>query len=226
MGLAVRAAPASRCRGGPVRDKRQKIRHPWEVLDLSTRIMREAPNRHYRERDHWLAEDGDGAFLALVATRPLRRRTFWQLRYGYELRRDEAGYVLDIHDKLPEDGWLLDGASSGCAHSVAQSLLHRDPAPDAEGPGDGQGLGDHRRDRHVRPIDVCAHPSTDLREFGVAMNLHVFRDCMMTAIAIFDHKNVAIGQFMLQQRSPRSGTKFYNLVGKVEAAQRCQGDHC
>lgn len=44
----------------------------------------------------------------------------------------------------------------------------------------------------------------------------------MTAIAIFDPKNVAIGQFMLQQRSPRSGTKFYNLAGKVEAARRCQ----
>ncbi len=61
-----------------------------------------------------------------------------------------------------------------------------------------------------------------LRELGVAMNLHVFRDCMMTAIAIFDPKNVAMGQFMMQHRSPRSGTKFYNLAGKVEAAQRCQ----
>lgn len=66
----------------PVRDKRQRIRHPWEVLNCATKVMHNAPNREYREQDHWLAEYRDGALLSLVATRPLRRRTLWQLRYG------------------------------------------------------------------------------------------------------------------------------------------------
>jgi len=61
-----------------------------------------------------------------------------------------------------------------------------------------------------------------LRKLGVAISLHVFRGCMETPIARFDPRNIRMRQLMLQHRSPKSGTAFYNLAGMIEAVLRCQ----
>jgi len=206
----------------PVRDKRRLLRHPRELLDLGVATMEQAPERTYREQDHWLAEYRDGAMVAFLAARPLRARTFWQLRYGTELRRDELGYVIDVEDELLKTGgyWtarlpdVLTPWFDRYFDEVRPQMLRGRETDRVWVTTDGTVMSERMVYIRVRKFT--------LRELGVAMNLHVFRDCMMTAIARFDPRNVRMGQFMLQHRSPKSGTAFYNLAGMIEAVLRCQ----
>jgi integrase len=56
--------------------------------------------------------------------------------------------------------------------------------------------------------------------FGSPINLHLFRDCAATAIAITNPQKVGIVTDVLGHATPTTGEKFYNQAQGVEAGRR------
>jgi len=60
------------------------------------------------------------------------------------------------------------------------------------------------------------------REFGVEVNLHLFRDCQATFMALDDPEHVGAIPAILGHNDPHTAERFYNQAGTVEAARRYQ----
>jgi len=56
--------------------------------------------------------------------------------------------------------------------------------------------------------------------FGAPINLHLFRDCAATTIAIANPENVRIITDILGHATPTTGEKFYNQAQGIEAGRR------
>ncbi len=206
----------------PRRDKRAKLRHPQELLALGLRTTKEAPHRRYREKDHWLAEWRDGLMLAILAARPLRLRTFAAIRIGVELRRADTHYELAIGaDALKTGGYYDASLPAALSPLIERYIGEIRPALLRGRESDKLWLTTKGSDMTAYMIYIRLRELT-LRELGVAINVHMLRDCMITAIASDDPANIMMGMPMLQHRSPGTMTKHYNQAKQVEAASRCQ----
>ena len=63
---------------------------------------------------------------------------------------------------------------------------------------------------------------TTLRELGVAISPHLFRDCAVYTIANAAGKRMGIASGLLQHADERSVEKAYNKGAAVEAVQKFQ----
>jgi hypothetical protein len=206
----------------PRRDKRPKLRHPQELVALGLRTIAQAPDRRYREKDHWLAEWRDGLMLAFLAARPLRLRSFTAIRLGIELRRTGADFELALGaDALKTGGYYDASLPSAFTPLLERYIGEIRPALLRGRESDKLWVTTKGTDMTQYMVYIRLRELT-LRELGVAINVHMLRDCMITAIASDDPANIMMGMAMLQHRSPGSMTKHYNQAKQVEAAGRCQ----
>ena len=66
---------------------------------------------------------------------------------------------------------------------------------------------------------VCLHTA---RAFGHAINLHLFRDCVATTIAVDDPVHVGIAAELLGHASLAMTERYYIQAGTMEATRRHQ----
>lgn len=205
----------------PVRDKRQKIRDPRELAALGMRLMAEASTRRFRERNHWAGLYRDGLMILFLACRPLRRRTLALLRLGQHIVRNEPGYHLALESEdLKTGGTYEADLPSMLTAPLDRYLVEIRPVLMGSSESDwlwistdGARLGEDTIYGRIRELTR--------QNLGVAMNPHLFRDCLMTGITSKRPDYVPLGGVMLQHRSPISA-RHYDLARQIHAADQYQ----
>jgi integrase len=162
----------------------------------------------------------DGLMVALLALCPIRLRNFAELRIGRQLRRiDDTWWIIleaaetksDRPDERPVpeiltpyiDRWLE------CWRPLFRN------------PDDGfwsSIKGGRLAYTYVGHIIT----KTTLRELGVAVNPHLFRDCAIYTIATEAGDRMGIGSGLLQHTDDRTIERHYNKGALIGAVRRYQ----
>ena len=162
----------------------------------------------------------DGLMIALLSLCPIRLRNFAELCIGRQLRRigDTWWIILEAAETksgrpderpVPEiltahiDRWL-----------ERWRLLFLDPA-DALWPSIKGGALAYT---YVGQIIT----ETTLRELGVAVNPHLFRDCAVYTVATAAGDRMGIASGLLQHTDSRTTEKHYNKGATIGAVRRYQ----
>lgn len=204
------------------RNKRHRVVPAHELVQLGLDLMHNAmaddgtsvSNRalHYR----------DGLVIALLATRPIRRRNLAMIRIDVHLRRDGIGYRLSfgaeetktrtpLELELPE---MLTAPMDSYLQKWRPQIHGADRHDGLWASAKGCPLGDDAIYRRV-----CQHTHDT---FGHPINPHLFRDCVATTIAVEDPANVAIAAELLGHASLATTQRWYIQAGTMEAAHAHQ----
>ena len=221
FGFVRRAYRRLSAQARPIRDKRSKVVHPRRLLDLAFRIMAEAETGVISETSR-ACRYRDGLILALLASRALRRRNLSTIRIGHHLVRDERGYVLLFDGEETKNHQPLEVRLPSSLTSHVERYLERYRPTLLKGKADAalwiSYLG--RPMAHGAIYDKIRVITR--REFGVEVNLHLFRDCQATFMALDDPEHVGVIPSILGHNDPHTAERFYNQAGTVEAARRYQ----
>ena len=68
---------------------------------------------------------------------------------------------------------------------------------------------------HTMNLRICEHTRV---AFGKPINMHLFRDCSATSIAITDAEHVRIAAGILGHRSFETTERHYNLATSLQAS--------
>jgi integrase len=210
----------------PSREKRYAIQNTLDLYNYGKQLMDEAD----------LGAGGElaatqryqsGLIIALLAARPLRIRNFQAITIGKSLRWDGKGYWLTfsadetktgsaIDEPFPEDllpyleafiktrrPVLLRRASGGSA-KVAHRSLWVDRS------------GEKMQEFTLRSL---IERYTEQR-FGRAVWPHLFRDCLLTSVAIDQPDLMRVSATLLGHTSLRTGEKFYNQARQLDASRQ------
>ncbi|MGO8842983.1 MAG: site-specific integrase [Methyloceanibacter sp.] len=162
----------------------------------------------------------DGLMIALLALCPIRLRNFAELRIGRQMRRvGETWWIIleaaetksGRHDERPVPGILTAHIDHWleCWHP-----LFLEPG-DAFWPSTKGGLLAYT---YVGQIIT----ETTLRELGVAVSPHLFRDCAVYTVATVAGDRMGIAAGLLQHTDPRTTEKYYNKGASLGAVRRYQ----
>lgn len=224
ISLLRRVGGALHARARPSRDKHARYLHPERIICRAFALMDEIDTTPC-QRAVWRAgRYRDALILIIVATRAIRRRNLCAIEIGRHLIQQGDSYTL-----------IFEG------HETKNHRRAEHPLPAA--------LNDHihRYLEYHRPILLQAsgvaseriwisNLGTEMaeitiynkiraltrREFGVALNLHAFRDATATAIALDDPEHVGTAATLLTHTDPRTTEEYYNLARQVEAARDYQ----
>lgn len=200
------------------REVRDKIIDPRRLLRLGEELMDAAARM----------EDGregarvyrDGLLIALLATRPLRRRSVAALTVGGHLHQTASGYVMeltasDTKSGKPVEFTLPDFLGPRIDIYLAQ-YRHRFPRAAAS---DALWLsskgGPLMADAIYRM--VCKRTRT---AFGVPIHPHLFRDIAVTAIAREAPEALTVARDLLTHANVETTQQFYSRAQTIDAAQR------
>lgn len=168
-----------------------------------------------------------GLIIALLAARPLRIRNFQAIALGTSLRWDGRGYWLTFSAEDTKTGGAIDEPVPNDLIPYMESFLRgwrpvllrqatryqTDPA--------------HRRlwvDRYGAPMREATLRSLIKRytenEFGTAIWPHLFRDCLLTSVAVEHPDLMAISATLLGHVRLSTGQKHYNQARMLDASRR------
>lgn len=210
----------------PVRDKEQKLRNSAELFGLGIRLMERAEGDTRAPANRRALRYRDGALIAFLAARPLRRRTFAGMRIGRNLTRLHDHYVTLFEAADTKGGRLFEV-----------------PLPHALTPYIDRYLLEHRlvllKGRRSDRVWIT-HMGTAMtagsvyvrirnlteRELGVAINPHLFRDCLATSLIVHDPENVRTAAALLGHASLETTNRHYNQAKALEAVGHYQQQIC
>ena len=200
------------------REKRSKMIHPARLVDLGLRLMDQAERavpsidaaRTYR----------DGLLIALLATRPLRRRSLASLKVGKNLTLEGTRFVLSIDEMDTKSGQAIEFPLPPAFTAYVQRYLehHRRLFPGA--------------DRHdglwasSKGTALCAEAIYDIfcrrtkEHFGFAIYPHLLRDIAATAIAREAPGSMLIARDLLTHASITTTSRYYVAANTLEAARQ------
>ncbi len=217
-----RAQQALAVRARPIRNKRQRIVPPASLLHLAIRLMDEAEGNPCPRLAWRACRYRDALMIAMLATRALRRRNFAGIIVGQHLGKIDDRYVL-----------LFDGSETKNHRPIEMALPdiltgHIDRYLEVYRPILlGEAESEHlwisylgRPMAHGAIYDKVREVTG--REFGHPINLHLFRDCQATALALDDPEHVRVAGPLLGHNEFRSTERFYNQAMTVEAARQYQ----
>jgi integrase/recombinase XerD len=216
------------------KNKRAMIIATEELFDFGLELMNDAEGPSHRTSLGKAGRYRDGLMIAMLASRPIRRRNFASIEIGRHLVRQGPEY------------WLRFAAEETKTNSPIEI-----PVPTVLTPYIERYLAYYRPflgERAVRGNWVCAQPrsagmtlwvsnwcsamseggiygritkATKTR-FGHAINPHFFRDCAATSIAIEDPAHVYVTQSILGHTSIKTSERHYNHAQSLEATRRYQ----
>jgi integrase len=200
------------------RSKRDRVVPAYELLALGMELIERAESA--TENPALLYRDG--LVIALLASRPIRRRNLAMMRIDKHLQRDGIGYRLvftadetkthtPLQWALPQGLTLfIDAYLERWRPRIHGADRHDGLWASAKGcPMSGEALYER----------VCLHTA---RAFGHAINLHLFRDCVATTIAVDDPVHVGIAAELLGHASLAITERYYIQAGTMEATRRHQ----
>jgi site-specific recombinase XerD len=203
---------------GPVRDKRAKLHNARELLklgcDLIDSIERFGKESTLPDRLQYR----DGLMIALLATRPLRRRTMRLIRLGRHLQHINGSWYLLFTAEETKQRRPLEFPLPSLLEPYLQSYL-TGIRPYLLGDHDDDHLWISARGQALSDAQIyariCRHTETVL---GVRINPHLFRDCAATTLANEDPDHVMSVAPLLGHADLKTADQHYSR----RAAQRYQ----
>ena len=210
----------------PSRDKRHAIQHTLVLYRLGKRIMdtadrgkKNVPTAHRYQ---------SGLMIALLAARPLRIRNFQAITLGTTLRWDGRRYWLTFNAADTKTGGAIDEPVPDDLTPYLETFL-RGWRPilvrQASKPSGDTTL--HRRlwvNRYGAPMrEATLRHAIEVytrRHFGTAVWPHLFRDCLLTSVAIDSPDLMAISATLLGHARLGAGQKYYNQARMLDASRR------
>ncbi|MEW8437155.1 MAG: site-specific integrase [Candidatus Thiodiazotropha taylori] len=207
---------------GPVRDKRAKLRNIGELLQLGCDLMDSVDQVGKASSLPDRLQYRDGLIIALLATRPLRRRTVSLIQLGQHLQRiNDTWYLLFTAEDTKQRRPLEFPLPSLLEPYLQTYLTEIRPYL----------LGDHN-DNHLwisarggalsdsqLYARICGHTEAIL---GVCINPHLFRDCAATTLANEDPDHVMTIAPLLGHADLKTADRHYIHAQSRQAAQRYQ----
>ena len=214
-----------RLRAKPSRDKRHAIRHTLDLYNYGKELM-ETEDRGKGRTTSAAYRYQAGLVIALLAARPLRIRNFQAITIGKSLRWDGVHYWLTfgteetktrrpINEPLPNDLrpylerflqiWrpvLLKRAHKYGCHAASRRLWINLAGPMKES-----------------SLRAMIKRYTQ-RKFGTEIWPHLFRDCLLTSVAVDQPELVRISASLLGHANSRTGGKHYNQARMLDASRR------
>ncbi|MCG8014622.1 MAG: tyrosine-type recombinase/integrase [Candidatus Thiodiazotropha sp. 'RUGA'] len=216
------AAQIHRQSDGPVRDKRAKLHDVRVLFQLGCDLMDSVEGLGGSATlPDWL-QFRDGLVIALLATRPLRRRTLSLIRLGQHLQHHNGTWYLLFTAEETKQRRPLEFALPSLLEPYLQTYLS-EVRPRLLGDHDddhlwisarGRGLSDSRLYERV-----CHHTEAAL---GVRINLHLFRDCAATTLANEDPDHVLAVAPLLGHADLKTADRHYIHAQSRQAARRYQ----
>jgi integrase/recombinase XerD len=208
------------------RNKRPRMVSSHELVDLGLKLMAdaedatEAPDIKDIERAILYR---DGLMIALLASRPIRRRNLAGIRIGVNLLIDPTGYRLRFaehetktHTVLehPLPDWLV--PYTNCYLEYYRLIF--------PGAVDHDGLWASVKGGPLRSEGIYDRIILRTKEaFGHSVNPHLFRDCVATTIAHEDPEHVHIAADLLGHASLEFTQRHYIQSQTREACVTYQG---
>ena len=164
----------------------------------------------------------DGLAIALLASRPLRRKNFAGLRLGHHMQVAPFGYRIDIPAEETKTGVPIETVLPDTLLPWFKEYLevHRPVLL-------GGKLSDYvwimYRGRPYSPKHL-GERITALTEklVGKRVNPHLFRDCAATTIATVDPEHVRMIASLLGHSTPDTAERYYNQARSMEAGRAHQ----
>lgn len=213
-------------RAHPVTNKRPRLRPAGELRALGEQLMAEAdadPTLPEIERAMMFR---DGMMVALLASRPMRKRNFCALRIGVHLIATGGGYWLRLAADETKTGRPYDGpVPASLVDFLERYLSHhrrvllrscRRPALAAT----DQLWVSRRGTPMTRRSGANPIVKRTRAAFGQSVPPHWFRDAAATTIAIEDPAHVRDAHLILGHASLTTTEKHYNQARSLDASRR------
>lgn len=214
----------------PSRDKRHAIQHTLDLYRFGKRLMDTATTKSRGRRATGVGaakQYQSGLIIALLAARPLRIRNFQAIVVGQSLRWDGQGYWLTFSAEETKTGRLIDEPRPADLIPYLEAFLRKwRPILLRQGIKYCQSRA-HRRlwvDKFGKPMQEATLRDLIKRhtrnEFGTAVWPHLFRDCLLTSVAIDQPDLMRISASLLGHLSSKTGEKHYNQAHMLDASRR------
>ncbi len=194
------------------------------LLDLGISLMDGAVQAGEGAELSNILQYRDGLIIALLAARPLRRRTLARLRIGRQLQRIGESWVLVLE---PEDLKNKEHAEFPLPDFLVPYLegYLREIRPRIHGAMAHDGLWASPKGGAMTHGTIYAAVRRRTKEaFGRPLNLHAFRHSAATTIAIHEPGQVGVSRDLLTHRDLRTTQRYYDMsrslaAGRVQANQ-------
>lgn len=219
-----RIAARVRARRDDDSDKRRRIRTTAELFERGICLMDGAKGTPLQQAVHYR----DGLMVAMLAARPLRRKNFAAVRIDKHLIKRENTWWLafaadEVKNRQPIEVPLPSFLTPYLNEYLAR---HRPVLTKAHGRW-------HKPARNALWVSKDGSPMTEIaiyfrinkrteQAFGTPINMHLFRDCAATSIAIEDPAHVRIAASLLGHTSLATSERYYNQAGSIDAARQHQ----
>jgi len=200
------------------REKRHKIVDPRRLVVLGNELMATAETQERRlERARRFR---DGLLIALLATRPLRRRSLAGIEVGRQLQRVGTHYVIELAEDDTKTGNAVEFAVPDTLTPCIDAYLtrYRPMFPDAATTAalwlstKGGRLGAEA----IYDL-VCRRTE---QAFGISIHPHLFRDIAVTAIAREAPAALAVAGDLLTHSKLETTQKHYSRANTGDAGRR------
>jgi len=199
------------------RDKRSKIIDPRQLLELGLALM-DSAEQATRSAER-ARQFRDGLAIALLVSRPLRRRSFGALELDRSLQFTGGRYVIELneHDTKAGHRVSFDVPMELTSYVTRYLETYRPLFP---GASDTKALwlssrGGRLGDEALYAL-VCRRTKDAL---GFAIHPHLFRDIAVTAIAREAPGSLAIARDLLTHAKFETTHKFYTQARTADAAR-------
>ena len=210
----------------PSREKRHAVQHSFDLYRFGKQLMDTAdaaPGERIMPALRYQA----GLIIALLAARPLRIRNFQALTVGKSLRWDGRRYWLTFSGEETKTGGPIDEPLPDdlvpyleAFLKVRRPVLLRQASKFGNDPTHCRlwvdRAGKAMREGGLR--DFIERYTG--KEFGTALWPHLFRDCLLTSVAIDQPDLMTVSATLLGHSSPATGEKHYNQSRMIDAGRR------
>lgn len=210
-------------RATPTRNKRSKVVPAEALLDLGLRLMASAwPNDGRTFPARRLVRYRDGLLVAFLSVEPARCRTLLSMLVDHHLFRQGDLFHLRFEREDLKSGRtretvlpaFLTEAMERYLECVRPQLL---AGARCQHLWVALGGGPLQRSSLAQQLK-----KTTMKEFGVPLGPHMFRDCVATTVAIHDPSHIGIVAPLLEHSSMQPGEQHYNQAGTIDAATEFQ----
>jgi integrase/recombinase XerD len=221
-----KAAQRISARAQRVRPLQHRMRRPEDVLRLGLELMSEAAQGSAGRAKANALLFRDGLLIALWVSRPLRISNLAMIEVGRHLCPTEVGYRLEFEPEEMKSArpfacfWpaKLEAPLREYLTRYRPLLLSRNDLPEEE-----HGLWISQRGRALALDSMAAVIEARTKAaFGLAINPHLIRHIVATAVAERHPEQVADVAAILGHSSLESSERHYNLAGGAHAAAKFQ----
>lgn len=199
------------------REKRHRMVHPSRLIELGLKLMDNAFNEK-RQIDR-ACQYRDGLLIALLAYRPLRRRSLASLQLDVHVRRTRGGYTLalpgeDTKSRQPLEFSIPARLTPAMTRYIEQ-VRPLFPHAEAENALWLSAKGGALTDGAIYS-SVCRRTKL---AFGLAVNPHLFRDIAATTIVQEAPEQLLIARDLLTHANVETTLRHYTRAQSVAAGR-------